>query len=114
MGDYLRSKASNILGTFPLVCPVYKPAINKRIEYRKGQPGIPQLMEGEEYYESQAAFGRHPPYSIVSPFSPYALGWETHSRLLRENRGSFEGLEADIDYSRRTVTVRRKERGGII
>jgi len=61
-------------------CKVYIPMIGK-VEYHDGEEGILHTVSLEDQYEIGSK------YTICSPLSPYAIGWNNWKMLCEEARG---------------------------
>ena len=93
-----------IIFTTSIRCEVYEPMAG-RVDYRYGEEGIPQPADIETRHEMGCD------YTIVSPMSPYAVGWSNWRKIeaLAEGRAFDEVAEATVNWVNRTITVYKKE-----
>ncbi len=87
-----------------ITCELYEPKIGK-VSYTNGRVGIPQKTTPEE----EAEMGWK--YTVVSPLSPYAIGWKNWESLCDNSggKGLAEVFRAEVDFEKKTITVYKKE-----
>jgi hypothetical protein len=91
------------LFTSAIKCKVYAPMVGK-VQYFDRE-GIPKI----EPLETQFEIGSK--YTVVSPLSPYAIGWNNWQKLVdgAGGRDLADVYKAEVDFDQKTITVYQKE-----
>lgn len=98
-----------IRGLHPMPMAKYK-----RIKYQGREQGIPLTMDEESAMEASSAFGYDVKYSVVSPYSPYILGWDLHAKMVQDAQARGikdlgKAFKSRVDFKKRTVYIWRRE-----
>ena len=89
-----------------ILCEIKDMASYENVKYHGNEQGIPQLLSEEELYALRGEGLKD--YTIISAFSPWAIGWRVHEMLnvIRGDKYFDDVFDVDIDFDNKTVTFK--------